>query len=151
MSDYLIDTNILVRLVLPQDPLNPVTAGAVDELKRRGDKTCVAAQNLIEFWSVATRPAEINGLGLTVEKVKLEIERIEKMFRVLDDFASVYKRWKDLVTSHSVRGRQVHDARLVALMLEHKIGNILTFNVDDFARYPEIGAMSPQFLSGART
>ena len=81
----------------------------------------------------------------------MEIERIEKMFRVLDDFASVYKRWKDLVTSHSVRGRQVHDARLVALMLEHKIGNILTFNVDDFARYSEIGATSPQILSGART
>jgi predicted nucleic-acid-binding protein len=52
VSDYLIDTNILVRLVLPQDPLNPVAAGAVDELKRRGDKTCVAAQNLIEFWRV---------------------------------------------------------------------------------------------------
>ena len=151
MSDYLIDTNILVRLILPQDPLNPAAAGAVDELKRRGEKTCVAAQNLIELWSVATRPAEVNGLGMTVEKVKSEIEQIEKMFRVLDDFASVYKRWKDLVISHSVRGRQVHDARLVALMLEHKIGNILTFNVDDFARYSEIGATSPQILSGART
>ena len=131
MSDYLIDTNILVRLVLPHDPLNPASAGAVDELKRRGDSTCVAAQNLIELWSVATRPTDVNGLGMTSQKAKLEVERIEKMFRVLDDRASVYKRWKDLVTSHSVRGRQVHDARLVALMLEHKIGSILTLNIDD--------------------
>jgi predicted nucleic acid-binding protein len=58
VGDYLIDTNILVRLVRPQDPLNPAAAGAVDILKRRGEKTSVAAQNLIEFWSVATRPVE---------------------------------------------------------------------------------------------
>ena len=94
MSGYLIDTNVLVRLVLPHDPLNPAAAGAVDELKRRGDSTCVAAQNLIEFWSVATRPTDVNGLGMTSQKAKLEVERIEKMFRVLDDRASVYRRWK---------------------------------------------------------
>ena len=146
MSDYLIDTNILVRLVLPQDPLNPAIAGAVDELKRRGDRTCVAAQNLIEFWSVATRPTDVNGLGMTPQSASLEVERIEKMFRVLEDLASVYKRWKDLVTSHSARGRQVHDARLVALMLEHKIGSILTLNVDDFTRYSEITVVDPRSL-----
>jgi len=114
VSDYLIDTSILVRLVLPQDPLNPAIAGAVDELKRRGDRTCVAAQNLIEFWSVVTRPTDVNGLGMTPQKAKLDVERIEKMFQVLDDLASVYKRWNDLVTSHSAPGRQVHDARIMA-------------------------------------
>jgi len=151
VSAFLIDTNILVRLVLPQDPLNVVATAALDELKRRGEKTCVAPQNLVEFWSVASRPVEANGLGMTPDQVNLEIARIEKMFRVLDDLASVYKRWKDLVTSHSVRGRQAHDARLVALMLEHEIGHILTFNVDDFTRYSEIVAVNPQSLTGPST
>lgn len=68
------------------------------------------------------------------------------MFCVLDDLAAVYGRWKQLVVAHSVRGRQVHDARLVALMLEHEIGSILTFNVGDFARYSEITAISPHDL-----
>lgn len=31
-------------------------------------------------------------------------------------------------------------------MLEHKIGNILTFNVDDFTRYSEVAAVAPQSL-----
>lgn len=146
MGDHLIDTNILVRLVRPQDPLNPAAARAVDVLKRRGEKTSVAPQNLIEFWSVATRPVEVNGLGMTPDAAKLELERIDKMFRVLEETASVYNRWKHLVTSYSVRGRQVHDARLVALMLEHNIGSILTFNVDDFSRYSEITAINPQDL-----
>jgi predicted nucleic acid-binding protein len=151
VSDYLIDTNILVRLVLPHDPLNPVATAALDELKRRGEKACVAPQNLVEFWSVATRPVEANGLGMTPDKANSELTRIEKMFRVLDDVASVYKRWKDLVASHSVRGRQAHDARLVALMLEHKIKRIVTFNVDDFTRYSELVVLSPQDLSSAST
>jgi hypothetical protein len=65
VSDYLIDTNILVRLVLPQDPLNPVAAGEVDELKRRGDKTCVAAQNLIEF--DLTWPSVVSSVSVVLE------------------------------------------------------------------------------------
>ena len=106
MSDYLIDTNVLVRLVLPHDPLNAAASGAVDELKRRDEKVCVAAQNLVEFWSVATRPVEVNGLGMEPDRVASEVDRIEKMFRVLDDRASVYGRWRKLLRAHAVRGRQ---------------------------------------------
>jgi predicted nucleic acid-binding protein len=32
----------------------------------------------------------------------------------------------------------VHDARLAAVMLAHGVNHILTFNVDDFRRYPGI-------------
>ena len=41
-------------------------------------------------------------------------------------------------------GIQVHDARLVAVMLVHGIENILTLNVTDFQRYPGISAVHPQ-------
>ena len=96
MSGYLIDTNVLVRLVLPHDPLSPVATAVVDELKRRGQKASVASQNVVEFWSVATRPVSVNGLGMLPDKVATEVHRIEKMFRVLDDVASAYKRWRGL-------------------------------------------------------
>ena len=55
MSGYLIDTNVLVRLVLPHDPLSPVATAAVDELKRRGQKASVASRNVVEFWSINIR------------------------------------------------------------------------------------------------
>jgi predicted nucleic acid-binding protein len=146
VSGYLIDTNVLVRLLLPHDPLCPVATSAIDELKQRGEKACLAPQNLIEFWSVSTRPVEVNGLGLRPERVSAEIDRIEKMFRVLDEVPTVYRRWRSLVDVHAVRGRQAHDARLVALMIEHEIDNILTFNVDDVTRYVEVVAVSPHDL-----
>lgn len=83
MSAYLIDTNILVRLLLPHDPLCPVATSAVDELKRRDEKVCIAPQNLIELWSVATRPINVNGLGMEPNRVSVEVDRIEKMFRLI--------------------------------------------------------------------
>jgi hypothetical protein len=43
--------------------------------------------------------------------------------------------WERLVTTHRVIGSQVYDARLVAAMMAHGVGRILTFNAGDFASY----------------
>ena len=40
-------------------------------------------------------------------------------------------------------GKPTHDARLVALMLEHGVTHLLTFNSGDFNRYQEIGVIDP--------
>jgi predicted nucleic acid-binding protein len=45
---------------------------------------------------------------------------------------------------HQVIGKNGPDARLVAAMFVHGINRLLTFNKTDFARYPFIGAVSPQ-------
>lgn len=148
MSSYLIDTSVLVRLLLPHDPRCPVATSALDELKRRGEAACVAPQNLIEFWSVATRPVEVNGLGMAPDQVATEVDRIVTMFRLLDEPPHAYRRWRRLVEACAVRGRQVHDAHLVAVMLAHGVDHILTFNVDDFARYPDVVAVGPGDLAG---
>lgn len=68
------------------------------------------------------------------------------MFRVLDDAPGTFRRWRQIVQSHAVKGRQAHDARLVALMVELGIDCVLTFNLDDFRRYHEIRAISPHSL-----
>ena len=50
---------------------------------------------------------------------------------------------------YDVRGRQVYDARLVAVMLVHNISQILTFNITDFKRYQEITAVHPDQISAS--
>jgi len=42
-----------------------------------------------------------------------------------------------------VLGKNVHDARLVAAMLEHNITHLLTLNVKDFKRFDEITVVDP--------
>ena len=71
------------------------------------------------------------------------------MFGILDESPAVYRRWRQLVETHGVRGKQVFDAHLVAIMIEHRVEHILTFNVDDLRRYPGITVVSPQSLAAA--
>ena len=41
-----------------------------------------------------------------------------------------------LIVAHGVKRAKVHDARLAATILAYKLDAILTFNADDFARFP---------------
>lgn len=46
-----------------------------------------------------------------------------------------------------VSGVQVHDARLAAVMKTHGIARIVTFNVSDFDRFPDIEAVHPDEIN----
>lgn len=44
---------------------------------------------------------------------------------------------------YQVSGKKANDARLVAAMRVHGLQRIVTFNTDDFRRFPEIQAIDP--------
>jgi predicted nucleic acid-binding protein len=140
----LADSNILLRLSQKNNPHYPSARNAVIELRRQGDEICIVPQNLIEFWSVATRLAVYNGLGLTAGETTLEIRKFKRLFKFYDDEPGVFAEWENLVVKYQVSGKNVHDARLVAAMIKHKIPRLLTFNVKDFNRYIEITVIDPQ-------
>ena len=103
-------------------------------------------QNLFEFWVVATRPANVNGLGLSVEEATQEMALLKQLFAIKASNPSILTVWEDLVIKYQVKGKQGHDARLVAAMITHEISHILTFNVEDFTCFSEIVAVSPQTI-----
>src|SRR6516164_6987248 len=86
----LIDTNILLRSAQPNHPLYPQATSAVAKLMRDRHEVFVCAQNVVEFWNVATRPAELNGLGFSQEEALLEVSSIEGFFTLLPDVPSIY-------------------------------------------------------------
>jgi hypothetical protein len=51
----LADTNVLLRVQNPANGQYLVAERALSELRLRGDLLCIAPQNLVEFWAVATR------------------------------------------------------------------------------------------------
>jgi len=57
---YLLDTNILLRGLIV---VIHTVRRALIMLRRQGMQPCLAAQNLVEFWAVATRPVDANGLA----------------------------------------------------------------------------------------
>lgn len=89
-------------------------------------------QNIAEFWSVATRPADRNGFGLSPVDADREIRAIEKGMVLLPDSEAIYHEWRRLVVVHAVSGVQVHDARLAAAMKTHVVTHLLTLNTERF-------------------
>ncbi len=131
---YLIETPVLVRLANPHDPEYVDAETAVLLLHRRGEALHIAPQNLIEFRNVATRPAAANGLGLLPSAVEAQAAAFEKKFALLPETPDIYPAWKTLVQAAGVTGKQVHDARLVAICQVYGLTHILTFNTRHFAR-----------------
>jgi predicted nucleic acid-binding protein len=86
---------------------------------------------------------ERNGYGLSIEKTNLRVEYIEHTMTFLPDSEEVYSIWRRLVVAHQVRGVQVHDARLAAIMENYGLTHILTLNQADFLRYANIQAIHP--------
>jgi predicted nucleic acid-binding protein len=138
----LLDTNVLLRLVQRRHSHSALATHATNTLDARNETMLLAHQSIVEFWSVATRPFSANGLGLTIEDAEFELDGLKKLFRVLPELP-VHEEWQRIVVKYRVSGKSVHDARLVAAMIVHGIGEILTFNVPDFARYTEIAILDP--------
>ena len=146
MERVVVDTNVLLRSLAPTHEAYVAATTALVTLTIQYREICVLPQNLIEFWNVATRPVENNGLGLTVVAAHSEIIRFESIFAVLPDSHDIYLTWRNIVRDSSVIGKQVHDARIAAAMRVHRIEKLLTFNGKDFRRFDDINVIDPHSI-----
>jgi predicted nucleic acid-binding protein len=117
-----------------------VALHAVIELHRRGEILHLTPQVLVEFRSVATRPIAQNGLGVSTSDAEALATDFEAAFPLVDDTPDIFPLWKSIVAGLGIAGKQVHDARLVAVCHTHALTHILTFNVADFGRMAQFGA-----------
>ena len=136
---HLVDTSVLARLENTADPFHAVAVQAVLEYHRRGEVLHVTPQNLVEFRAMATRPKAVNGLGLSCAEADAKAAVFEATFPLLADTPDIYPAWKALVGGLGVIGKQVRDARLVAVCHVHSVTHLLTFNVAHFARMASFG------------
>lgn len=147
MPRYLLDTNVLLRAAQEEAADHTVATSAISSLAARGEDLVLTPQILIEFWSVATRPIDVKGLGWSVQLADEEVTRLLDQFPILVDRPEVFAHWLQIARSHGVKGRKVHDARLVAIMRAHGVSHLLTFNVDDFRGHLDIAIVHPRNVS----
>ncbi len=142
---YLVDTNVLLRFARRGQPLQAVIRAAVRKLWAGGHSLRTTPQNFEILERVHTTDCP-ERFGFSPTAADRRLRRLEWLFQLLPDSPAVYPEWRRLVVAHGVSGVQVHDARLVAFMLIHKVGPILTLNTADFARYAPEGvvAVDPQ-------
>jgi predicted nucleic acid-binding protein len=146
-TPYLVDSNALLRWVKPDHEDYPAIVSAIEAILQQGGVLCYTSQNVAEFWNACTRPVDRNGYGLSPQETDRRARVFEEKLRLFHDSLAVHQEWRRLLVTYSISGVQVHDARLVAAMLLHRVKRILTFNEKGFARYSEIEALNPRKLA----
>jgi predicted nucleic acid-binding protein len=146
MTSYLLDTNVVMRFCNPSDVQHRLATDAISHLLAQEDECLLTAQVIVEFWVVATRPIEVNGLGWTIEQTRSTIDQLLDRFPLLEESSQVFPNWLNLVTTSRVMGKRTHDAHIIAAMLAHGITHLLTFNPSDFIGISSITITHPQEL-----
>ncbi len=145
----LIDTNVLLRVAQVTSQHHAIAKSAVLTLSQLNIALCIVPQVIYEFWVAATRPLNVNGLGMDVTAAERSVQGILQEFSLRKDERGIFGHWQTLVLNHAVQGKAAHDARLVAAMQRHGLTDILTFNNADFARFPTIRVFTPaEVLAG---
>jgi predicted nucleic acid-binding protein len=147
VAGYLVDTNVLLRFVRPDNVDYVIVQAAIERLWIAGDDLFYTSQNLAEFWNACTRPPDRNGYGLAVAEADQRARLVENQFNLLEGGTAAHFEWRRLVVKYGVLGVQVHDARLAATMRVKGIRYIVTFNERDFSRYDGIEPVSPATLA----
>ena len=143
----LVDSNILCRLANRDDPQHEAAKKAVELCLQRGEELLLTPQAQREFWVVATRPREKNGLGLSSIQASQYLKDFEQFSSFVPDTPAVHQNWQRLVAQYQVSGKDAHDAGFVAAMQALGVGQILTFNAEYFRRYqPQITILTPEQL-----
>lgn len=140
---YALDTNILLRLRQPEHEHHSACVAAIQTLKSQNYELCILPQNLYEFWVVATRPVENNGLGLDITQAEQELKLLKQLFSLYLDHPDIYEKWEKLIIDYQIKGKRAHDVKIIATMLTHNIQNLLTINIKDFQKFPEIQVINP--------
>jgi predicted nucleic acid-binding protein len=131
----MLDTNVLLAATDEGRPEHRDALTVLNEWAAGDTTLCTSGQILREYLAVATRPAEQNGLGLKPADAVSNVRAIRERTAFLAEDARVADRLQRLLLDVECTGKQVHDANVIAAMLAHGVGTVVTMNVDDFARF----------------
>ena len=131
----MLDTNVLLAATDEGRAEHRDALRVVNDWAAGHTDLCTSGQILREYLAVATRPAEKNGLGLDLPDALGNVRAIRGRTTLLAENSKVADRLLGLLADVDCRGRQVHDANVVATMLVHGIGTVVTMNLAGFARF----------------
>lgn len=131
----LVDTNVLLSATASQRSLHPDALTLLNTWPNQGIVLAASSQVFREYLVVATRPVESNGLGLGTEDALANVAAFHGRMRLLVDSEDVWERLQILIAKYDCKGKQIHDANVVASALAWGIPKLVTANVDDFKRF----------------
>jgi hypothetical protein len=100
-------------------------------------------QILREYLVVATRPIRGNGLGLPSGQAVGNVATFRSRMHILPETSEVHDELATLVAYHSLRGKRIHDANVVAAVRYHRVKCIVTGNLADYSGLSDVPVLPP--------
>ena len=143
VAKMFIDTNILLEATDKGRAHQPDCQNFLEGLITTKQTAYITGQILREYLVVATRPVEKNGLGLSPNFAIRNINRFRSFLFQLDETPKTTQRLLELIEQNDLCGKRIHDAQIIAVMLENGINTIISYNHNDFACFDEIRCQAP--------
>jgi len=131
-----IDTNVLVAASVTAHPSHGVASAYLARLEADGAPACINGQICREFLVVLTRQP-VEGRAFTTDEALAALGTWLSACVVFEENESVLAELLELVRRHDVKGKQVHDANIVATMHANGLARLATLNAADFARFED--------------
>jgi predicted nucleic acid-binding protein len=129
-----IDTNVLVAASVSAHPSHGVASAYLARLEADGAPACISGQVCREFLVVLTRQP-VAGRVFTADEALAALDTWLSACVVFEENEAALSELLELVRRHDVKGKQIHDANIVATMRANGLKRLATFNVADFARF----------------
>lgn len=137
-----IDTNVLVYATRSTAAEHAVARAALTRLETEGRDLWLSLQVLREYLAAVTRP-QATSPALPMGTAIADVQRFRQVFHVAEDRTAILDRLLGLLGASFGAGRQVHDANIVATMVDYGIYRLLTFNSADFRRFAGVITIEP--------
>lgn len=138
-----LDTNVLVYAHRADSPFHAAASAAVSGLAGSGARWGIPWPCVGEFYSVVTHPRGYRpptSPAAAVDQVAAWLEA--PAVALLDERDGTWPVLWDLLATGAVRGPRVHDARIAAICLEHRVRELWTVD-RDFAAFPVLRTRNP--------
>jgi predicted nucleic acid-binding protein len=130
-----LDTSVLLAATDEARADHRHAEAALNAWPAAGVALYTSGQILREYLAVATRPVDVDGLGMARSAAVANVRALRQRLRLLAENGRVADRLLEVLDAVDCTGKQVHDANVVATMLVHGIDAVVTSNVDDFTRF----------------
>lgn len=118
-----VDTNVVLRAMIPQMNQHAEAETLIQKMWEDEFELWISRQVIREYLVQATHPNNFKPV-LIIEQVMSQMKIITTLFRVADETQEVMVQLFDLLKEYPTRGKQIHDANLVATMLVYEINTL---------------------------
>lgn len=132
-QDIFVDTNILVYFKTIKSPNFRVANFKLIQFYI-DNEIFISNQVLKEYLVTMSRLSSETNLDLFIS----DANYFANKFNLLFDSQESKIILMDIIAKFKVRGKQIHDANIVATMLANNIKNLFTHNVKDFERFSSL-------------